>query len=286
MSRQQHNRVIFFVITFVLLVGIGLLVFGAVSYVWSTITTVPAKVVFFDVGQGDSILLQTNQSEQILIDGGPNNAVLQGLGEHMPFFDRTIELVIVTHPDADHVTGLVEVLQRYTVEYIVATGVVHTLPAYEAFWEQVAKQHIPVTQPRAGDVFEFDGLSMEVLWPVDDMWGLEPIGDMNDTSVVTKAQFDTGMSVLLTGDVSTAVESLLVQSQSALQSTVLKAGHHGSRTSSSYDFVRAVDPEIGVISASQNNQYGHPHYQVLRVFEKLGIPIKTTAEDGDIVFLP
>lgn len=243
------------------------------------------QAVALDVGQGDAILLQTKKSEQILIDGGPNNSVLTGLGSHMPFYDRTIEMIILTHPDADHVTGLVEVLRRYTVERVVATGVVHTLPAYEAFWSEVYENNTTVIQPLAGDSFNYTDLSIQVLWPDQYLWNTTSPYELNDTSVVVRAEYENGFSILLTGDLTKNKENALLDRYgSQLQSTALKAGHHGSKTSTGPEFVAQVSPQIAVISAGCDNPYGHPHDQVVQTLLFLEVQILSTCDDGDIVF--
>lgn len=244
------------------------------------------RAIFLDVGQGDSILLQTNNRENILIDGGPDDSVIYKLGRYIPFWDKEIDLLVLTHPDADHITGLVEVVRRYKVKKVLATGVMHTLPAYIDFFKEIKQRKIPVIQPKDIDELLYSNLKLKILWPKENLWGKNYKGELNDASIVVKATFSNGDSVLLTGDLTKDKEKELINSyRPELSSQILKAGHHGSRTSTSWGFLQVVKPEEAVISVGKNNRYGHPSFRVLKYLRDSGVRILRTDKLGDIKFV-
>lgn len=234
-----------------------------------------------DIGQGDSILLVTPSGKQILIDGGPDLTTLERLGEYMPFFDRTIELVILSHPDADHLTALPDVLRRYKVEHILMTGAQHHSSRYEKLLAMIEEYNVRVIlADPAHDISMGDGVILDVIWPPPDVFGTEP-KNANDLSVVVRALYGTS-SILLTGDIEEEAEHAILASGADVRSTVLKVPHHGSRTSSSTGFLLAVDPELALISAGRDNQFGHPHPDILSRYASYGIPTQNTGQNGTI----
>ena len=243
------------------------------------------RVVFLNVGQGDSILLQTAAGENILIDGGPDNTVVYRLGKYIPFYDPVIDLLVLTHPDSDHVTGLVEILRRYQVKNVLATGVRHDLPAYQAWQAEVEKYQIPVSRPENIREIKFGAWQLKVLWPREQLAGKHVSDELNDTSIVIQAIYSSSSKILLTGDLGREPELVLLGIYAAdLNSQVLKFGHHGSKTSSAKEFLAQVSPHWGVVSAGADNRYGHPHLLVIAQAQALGIEILSTAVRGDIVF--
>jgi len=238
-------------------------------------------VAFLDIGQGDSIFIESPNGNQMLVDGGPNARVLRELGKLMPFYDRTLDIVLATHPDQDHIGGLPDVLKRYTVKNILRSGAQNDTNIFRALNEAVEDEDAPTVLARRWMLIDFgDGVYAEVLSPDRDVSHSDP----NDASVVLHVIYGS-TSFLLTGDAPQAVEHYLVSlDRTMLQSDVLKAGHHGSKTSSSQLFLGFVSPEYGVISAGRDNRYGHPHQEVLDRFAALGIPIMSTATSGTIVF--
>lgn len=235
------------------------------------------EVIFFDVGQGDAAFIETPERQQILIDGGPNGQViLEKLGEEMPFWDRTIDLVVLTHPEKDHMAGLIEVLKKYKIENILWTGVVRDTAEYKEWVKLIKEEGANIVIARAGmrilggsTSLQIWGRSdldssrtlLELLYPFESLEG-KAMKDSNDTSIVAKLVFGE-TSFLFTGDATKSVERQLLHQVEQLNSDVLKVGHHGSKTSTSREFVEAVSPEIAVISAGKNNSYGHPHQEVL-----------------------
>ncbi|MDP2728943.1 MAG: DNA internalization-related competence protein ComEC/Rec2 [Dehalococcoidales bacterium] len=241
---------------------------------------------FLDVGQGDAILVQRG-SQQVLIDGGPRQqAITLALGKEMPFWDRTIELVILTHPHADHITGLVEVLKRYKVRQVLYPASEYESPAYDEWLRLLREKNIKYTLAQAGQQIDLGSeVIIEVLNPqVPLLTGTE--SDIDNNGVMLR--LETGeVSFLLTADIMWQAESELVASRANLKSTVLKVAHHGSATSTTVEFLAVVNPRLAVISVGENNSFGHPSSDVMdRLEEKAGKEnIYRTAEQGTVEFI-
>lgn len=240
------------------------------------------EVNFFDIGQGDSIFIETPKRHQILIDGGPGSAILEKLAKEMPFWDRTIDLVILTHPERDHLAGLLEVLKRYKVENILWTGIVRDTQEFKEWEKAIEEERANVKIAQSGQkIAVLPGkLYIEILYPFENLTGQE-IKNSNNTSVVSRLVFN-GNSFLFTGDIQKSTEKKLTESESILNSDVLKVSHHGSKSASSKEFMGRVLPEIAVISVGKGNSYGHPHQEVLDILESYGIRILRTDQAGDI----
>ena len=239
------------------------------------------EVTFFDVGQGDAIFIETPKGNKILIDGGPDSALLEKLGENLPFWDRTIDLLILTHPESDHLTGLLEVLRSYKVKNILWTGILMDTAGFKK-WEKLIKQeNAKIYLAQAGQkIIISPKIVLEVLHPFENLEG-KSVKDVNNTSIVLRLDF-LEISFLFTGDVYKSAEKELVEQGSNINSDVLKVGHHGSKTSSDEEFIKEVLPEMAVISVGKNNSYGHPHSETLAILEKYGISIFRTDLNGDI----
>ncbi len=246
--------------------------------VWELSRQRPLEVNFFDIGQGDSIFLQTPERRQILIDGGPDSAVLEKLGKEMPFWDRTIDLVILTHPEHDHISGLIEVLKRYKVKNILWTGILRDTAEYREWKELIQKEEANIYIAKAGQCVILDVTQLCVLYPFESLEG-QKFKDSNNTSIVAKLIFGE-TSFLFTGDVCKSVERKLLGLAEQLDSDVLKVGHHGSKTSTAPEFVEAVSPEVAVVSVGKDNYYGHPHPETIQALE--GTRFFRTDWDGDI----
>jgi len=239
------------------------------------------KVSFIDVGQGDAILIQTPDKHQVLIDGGRNKKVVSELGKLLPFGDRTIDVVIETHPDADHIGGLPEVVSRYSVGLFMEPGVESDNSLDDELHIRLGEKKVEKLLARRGQVINFgDGVKLIILFPnqVVSKW------ETNRASVVAKLVYGEE-SFLFTGDSPIQVESVLMSlDKEVLDADVLKAGHHGSRTSTSLIYAEAVSPEYAVISAGRDNTYGHPHKEVLDILRIAGAEIMSTADKGTITF--
>ncbi len=238
------------------------------------------EVIFFDVGQGDAIFVKTPDNYQILIDGGPGNAVIEKLAGEMPFWDRTIDMVVLTHPEYDHMAGLIEVLKRYEVDYIVWTGVLADTGEYEKWKEVIKDEEAEIIIAQAGQSIKIGEVQFDILYPFENLEGQE-IKTTNNTSIVSRLTFKDN-SFLFTGDISKSKEKEILEQGIVINSDIIKVGHHGSKTSSSQEFIEAVSPEIAVIQCAKDNNYGHPHSEVLAVLENYDIKILRTDQDGDI----
>lgn len=242
------------------------------------------EVDFFDVGQGDAAFIETPGGKQILIDGGPSSVILEKLAKEMPFWDRTIDLIILSHPEADHLAGLLEVLKRYKIKNILWTGIVRQTAEYKEWVDLIGKEKANIEIAKAGQRLSLsERLSLLILHPFEDWQGKE-LKDSNMTSIVLRLDYgDT--SFLFTGDALAFQEKEMILRGVDLDSDVLKVGHHGSKTSTSQGFIKAVSPEIAVISAGKDNSYGHPHQEVLETLNKYGINVLRTDIAGDIKFI-
>lgn len=238
------------------------------------------EVNFFDVGQGDAIFIETPKNYQILIDGGPDSAILEKLGREMSFWDRTIDVIILTHPEHDHIFGLLEVLKRYKADFILWTGVLRDTAEYDE-WESLIKEEgFNVKITKAGQKIIMPETFMDVLYPLENLGGKE-LKNTNNTSIITRLVFGN-TSFIFMGDAYKSAERKLVNEKPHLDSDVLKVGHHGSKTSTSEELLRGVKPEMAVISVGKENNYGHPYPEVLETLAKYGIKVLRTDERGDI----
>jgi len=279
------------------------------------------KVVFLDVGQGDAILLQSG-TQQVLIDGGPGMTVLTRLGEEMPWFDRSIEVVVLTHPQQDHMEGLLHVLDRYEVGMVLLPKLSHTSQMQEEWLEQIIEKNIDYRFAWAGQRLEVGEIAMRILGSIDSEEAKAAIkANLNNASTVARVDYcsdetppnlplsgetlesarvsaplDKGglggisepvvgcLSFLLTGDIEKRVENILVQNmrEDLLDVDVLKAGHHGSKTSTNEILIDKATPAAAVISVGSDNKFGHPHGEVLARLK--GRPIWRTDEVGSVRF--
>lgn len=236
---------------------------------------------FLDVGQGDAIFLDTPERQQILIDGGPGSAVLSELSKVMPLGDKEIDLIIATHNDADHLKGLNDVLTRYKVHKVWLTGAVHSTQTYQRFITLLKDNNIPTEIITAGSKVSFGDLSGIAIWPDQNWLGQKP-ADQNAVGIVTFWQYGT-QTLLMTGDIVDKQENQLLGQGLLRPVDILKVAHHGSRTSSTENFLRAVTPKIAIMSLGKTNSYGHPHPDVLARYQFLNIPVLRTDQSGRIL---
>jgi competence protein ComEC len=245
------------------------------------------RVVFFDVGQGDSIFIRTPQKHHILIDGGPGNVVLEKLGQELPFFYNSIDLLILTHPHDDHVSGLIEVLERYKVKEVISTGVLDESTISKKWNDLINKKGY--REARTGQKVSTTDFYITTLYPVESLKD-KKIKDLNAVSVVNLFNFQEKYKFLFMGDTSIVQEKeILSHCREAdncdeLKVDVLKVGHHGSKTSTSEAFLEKVTPQVAVITVGADNRYGHPHYEVVERLENFNVNVMRTDRDGDIVF--
>ncbi len=264
-------------------VPIACIVFAISSVYVVREASVPEKlqISFLDVGQGDAIFIQSPSGIQVLIDGGKDASVLEELHKVMPFFDRSIDVVVATHPDADHIGGLIDVVKKFRVGVFLESGAQNENGVQDALERTLVQKNIQRKITKRGDVYNLGaGVLLSVLYPHKDVSKEES----NAGSLIVKLSYGED-SFLLTGDAPVSSELILVGTDDTrLQSSVLKFGHHGSDTSTSIPFLENVRPMYGIVSAGKNNQYGHPHTDVLERAERFNIKILSTAELGTITF--
>jgi len=249
-------------------------------------------VSFLDIGQGDAVFIDAPSGRQVLIDGGPGRSVLRKLSDVMPWYDHSIDVIVGTHPDADHIGGLIDVLSRYKVSMIVESSVLGDTPLWETFEKSVtdeSKNGAKLVTAERGQVIDLGSTGspqavhayLEILFPDRKVSGVET----NVGCVITKLVYgDTAF--MLPCDAPASIEKYLASLDGAsLHSNVLKAAHHGSKTSSSILFVGFVDPEYAIYSRGCDNSYGHPHEQTIETFARFNIPTLDTCKEGTITFV-
>lgn len=237
------------------------------------------EVAFLDVGQGDAILIKTPFGQSILIDGGSDNTVIKRLSENLAWWDKKIDLMILTHPHDDHVSGLIDVIKRYKVEKILYTGVVHNSPDYLIWLELIRDRKIPLTIIDRPQNIEFgENCELQIIYPRESLLGKEA-SNLNNSSIVAKLVYGQ-TKFLLSGDIELEVEQELLNID--LSAQVLKANHHGSDTSNSQKFLQAVQPEIVIIQVGADNNFGHPSRRVIKRLERIGAQVFRNDLDGTV----
>lgn len=245
--------------------------------VWSQLVVGSQVIVnFIDVGQGDAILIRTSAGGVIMIDGGQEMA---GRRNVVPFLQETnvkrINLMIATHPHSDHIGGLIPVLEKIPVDQVYADAQVHTTRTYERFLTLIDQLDIPFYQVKAGMEVSIPGIDRFVfLHPQENF-----INGLNNNSVVVWMEVGE-TTFLFTGDIEKPVEMLLVGKNSLPQAKVLKVAHHGSKTSSTLEFLERVQPEIAVIMVGEDNAYSHPDLKTL--VNLTGVEVYRTDYQGTI----
>lgn len=270
----------------ILLWAVLVLVFANL-FVWAVVsyrgTNGKLQVTFFDVGQGDSAFIQTPKGEQILIDGGPDASVLEKLGIVMPFWDRDIDMLVLSHPERDHVAGLFYVLRNYNVRAVVWSQIDSGTAECEE-WESLVKaENAQVIKAASGTKIGLDNNPadyIEILSPPANT--AAPKSSQNEVSVVARLVWGQ-RSFLFTGDASTKEETSL-EGQADIRSDVLKVSHHGSKYSTDAAFLASVMPAAAVISVGRGNTYGHPTPEVLELLKNYGITVDRTDLNGDVTF--
>ncbi len=277
MPKQKRNFIIYF---FGGLVVILVLVWSAVFSQTGQAQDGLLEVTFFDVGQGDAIFIETPGGRQILIDGGPDNSVLRKLAEEMPFYDRSIDIVIATHPDADHITGLIDVLEKYDVGLVIDSGDFKGTGVFQEYSSVLKDKNYRYKKAIVGDKIKIgEDIILEILNPGEELYEKS-----NNNSVVIRMDYSDA-SFLFTGDAERLVEHRLIQGGWDIDVDVMQVAHHGSKTSSSQLFLENVSPDLAVISVGENNRYRHPFPAVLENLDKYGIKVLRTDTDGDIGFV-
>ena len=259
----------------ILLAGAG----GCLAAAALPLTILPARgpgelrVDFLNVGQGDAILLTTPHGRQVLVDGGPSGVRLaRELGDVLPHWDRSLDLVLLTHPQEDHLGGLPATASRMNLDSVQTTGATNDTPTFAAFNNRLG----PTGVLAAGDRFTVDGVGFEVLWPAA---AFEP-RELNNGSMVLRVSYGA-VTFLLAGDIESGPQRALLSSLE-VTATVLKVPHHGSKTSAP-EFLSAVRPVLAVIQAGADNRFGHPHAETLEALS--GSRVFRTDEHGRVTVL-
>lgn len=277
-----------------------LLVFGLLLGVITQWPDSKLHLVVCDVGQGDAILL-TQGFSQVLVDGGPNNKILNCLSEHMPFWDRNIELVVATHPDKDHIAGLIFVTDRYKTDQFVSINEANNTTVFENLRAMIQQSQIPVHVAQKGEQIEVGKIKLKVLSPDKSeknflVWqerqesqnNKQILGasanasdtSTNDQSLVLRVSFGE-FDVLLTGDIGISIEKKIIGEDNLSGVEVLKVSHHGSRYGTSQEFLEVLSPQLATISVGKN-QWGHPADEVLVRLESAGVKILRTDLFGNV----
>ena len=234
------------------------------------------EIIFFDVGQGDAILIQQDNF-QILIDGGPDDAIVYELAKQLPWYDKNIEIVVLTHPHDDHIRGLLNVLDQYSVEQIFMNRIEYENRAYEYLLTNYQEKIVEVEQ---GDVFEYKNIYGEILYPFVEKTYQEK--NINNESVVILLDV-YNYRTLLMGDAEQEIENKLVEKYNLENIYLLKVGHHCSKTSTSDMFLSETNPDIAICSCGEDNKFEHPHYETLEKFQTRDVQYLITYQEGNIV---
>jgi len=258
------------------------------------------KIIACDVGQGDAILI-TQMTQQILIDGGPNNKVLLCLSDHMPFWDRDIELIILTHPEKDHYGGLIDVFRNYNVANLVTSGLSSGSSDFQVLKKEVGSSAAKVLSVKDGSTIRLGLIQFEILWPSreflannsqkisevgsDVIGAFTTTGNKNNFSLVSVFSFGN-FDALFTGDIEDEVSDAVAQKllyKNIKGIEYIKVPHHGSKNGLSEKLLEVTNPKIAVISVGRNNSYGHPHKEVLDMLSDYGLRVLRTDGVGDVV---
>ncbi|MGB9743434.1 MAG: ComEC/Rec2 family competence protein [Minisyncoccales bacterium] len=278
----------------------GLLIFNFLA--WSVIYHLnkphSLEVVFFDVGQGNAALIKSTNGHYILIDSGPNASILEKLAKEIPFWQKKIDLVIITHAHKDHFAGLADVMERYRVENIIWNGARENSLDFQRWQDLISQTKSNIKIGWAGQRIKSKDFSLDILYPFFNLIDIE-FKDANFSSFVLRLTYKEH-SFLFMGDTYQSIEEELVSKEKFCQkemnqenldylcqkmhlnSDVLLVGHHGSKTSTSEQFVQAVSPQVAIISVGQNNKFGQPAQEVLDRLAKYDIRVLRTDLNGDI----
>lgn len=242
------------------------------------------SVSVLDVGQGDAILIQTPEYKNILIDAGENGVINEELGKQVSFFKKKIQLAVITHPHRDHFGGFLEVLQKYPIESIMFTGVVSHDPMYTSLINEITKRKIPIIFPSNDKDIEISpNTFLDVIYPFKDQGFIgQEVKNKNNTSIVIRLVRNGESLILLTGDAEHEEEKEILLAGQEIESPILKLGHHGSRTATSDEFLKAVNPKTVVISAGIGNKFNHPHKETMEKVKNLDV--RKTMEGGTVQF--
>ncbi len=236
---------------------------------------------FLDVGQGDAALAWPKDGPKVLIDGGPGGTLMDDLSTLIPFSDRKIDWIVLSHPHADHINGLLEVLEKFQVDYVVMDHY-HEVKSYQRLIKAVKAEGSHVYVADAEEDFQLPGITLDIVYPLKEGHWLND--NLNDRSVSLRVIMGE-RSFFLSGDLEKPAELALARSGQDLRAKVMKAGHHGSKTSNSVELISAVQPQEVVVSVGKKNKYKHPSPEVLERWRKLGLKVRRTDSEGTICYV-
>ncbi len=235
-------------------------------------------ISFLDIGQGDGILITSPTGNHMIVDAGPTNSIITKLSQEISYTDRDIDIAMITNPDKDHIAGFVDIFKRYRVGRLIEAGTFNTSEVYREVKRQAGIHSVPTLRAERGTVIDLGGgVFFRILFPDRDVANLST----NDGSIVGVLEYGK-VKVVFTGDAPAKIEKYLVSLHDPLDGDVLKAGHHGSKTSSSEEFLNAITPTHAVVSVGRGNTYHHPSPEVLDRFASHGITTSMTMDHGTI----
>ena len=276
----MRNRAIIVVILLVVFLG-AIFVFNNAVF-----SDRKLHLVFCDVGQGDGIFIRTPKNQDILIDGGPDSKILDCLKSHTPFWDKKLELVVLTHPHADHLNGLIHVLKNYKVESFATVELQNETSGFKRLLETLKEQNIDVRYLYVGDAFRFgDRVRLQILGPSREFIGRTSpggfIGEKNEFANIETLIVFNNFSAFLTGDSQASQLKEAIPAFNLANISVLQVPHHGSKTGLDEEIVTRLSPKLAVISVGKN-RYGHPSPSIIRILRDRDIKILRTDKDGNI----
>lgn len=261
------------------------LIFAAISLGFVLIKSQPdglLHIYFLDIGQGDAAFIRTPNGTNILIDAGPDGRILRELSDVIPLFDRTIDVVVLTHADADHIGGFFPMLERYPVQKLIMSGALKDNTIGKQLILTLTEKNIPTSLANQDTDFETaDGVSFDILMPTQFQIGSQE--ELNIFSIVMMIRYGSH-TLLLTGDIEESGEREMIKNKMNIDADILKVAHHGSNSSSTGEFIKLVSPRTAIISVGRDNRYGHPHPEVLRRLQQTGTEILRTDRQGRISF--
>ncbi|MEI7620561.1 MAG: ComEC/Rec2 family competence protein [Candidatus Falkowbacteria bacterium] len=239
------------------------------------------EVYFLDVGQGDAILIRNSQGKNILIDGGPDESVLEKIGRILPYDNRKIDVMILTHPHADHLIGLIAILKRYQVDTVIYTGANYSDSSYRYFQELASQKAKNITIAQSNISLDLkDNCRLNILFPFSNVSG-QDFKNINNSSIVSELSCDRN-KILLMGDAEKEVEQKLIKNHSDLSAEILKLGHHGSKTASSLEFLKEVNPKLAIILVGKDNKYNLPSPEIIERLQETGPKVIRSDQDGEL----